>query len=387
MKNILNTCVLLIFILSLSFGKLKAQIYCEGDSILLNALDYVTGDVQWQRSLDNVIWYDLPGANTLTYMIHPVTDYHYRLKISDTACMYPYYTTSQLVAITPLPSVANAGSNQLNLAGTSTYLSANTPVAGNGVWSITSGTGGSFNNILNPTTPFTGVSGIIYTLRWTISNACGTSYDEVQISFSNAFVCGDTLLDTRDGQKYATVLIGSQCWLKRDMNYGQYINTVNPQTNNSIIEKYCYDNNTSHCDYYGALYTWDEAMQYTTNESVQGICPSGWHIPSDNEVKILEMALGMTQAEADLGNTWRGVGVGTSLKLGGASGFNAVFGGGLWGSGGSSLFMGQMYYVWTSTQSGSSNAWRRCLSSTDDKVGRWDSFPKYYGFSVRCVKN
>ncbi|OPZ98714.1 MAG: hypothetical protein BWY70_01159 [Bacteroidetes bacterium ADurb.Bin408] len=127
-------------------------------------------------------------------------------------------------------------------------------------------------------------------------------------------------------------------------------------------------------------------MQYTTTESVQGLCPAGWHIPGDGEWKTLEMALGMSQAEADLSNMWRGAGIGTSLKLGGSSGFDALLSGGLWGTGGSFLYLNSMTYFWTSTESGS-NAWRRCLSATADNVGRWNTFPKTYGFSVRCVKN
>jgi len=389
MKNIkFIFAALVLFYTILKSEQTRAQVYyCEGDSILLNALDYVSGDLQWQGSPDNAIWTDIAGATALTYMLYPVESKFYRLMITDTACMYPYYTPSQYVLFVALPSLADAGADMLNQPGTTVVLNANTPSNGTGAWSVINGSGGSFNDASNPHTSFTGATGVTYTLRWTISNPCGTHYDEVLVSFNASFTCGDTLTDIRDGQKYPTVLIGTQCWLKKDMNYGQLLNTSTAQTNNSIIEKYCYDNNTNNCDNYGALYLWDEAMQYTTTESTQGICPTGWHIPSDSEMKVLEMALGMSQAEADLTNTWRGVGVGTSLKMGGASGFNAVLGGGLWGAGGASMFINQMYYVWTSTEYDATYAWRRCLSATDDKVGRWNTFPKSYGFSVRCVKN
>ncbi len=76
-------------------------------------------------------------------------------------------------------------------------------------------------------------------------------------------------------------------------------------TNNSSIEKYCYNDVPANCETYGGLYQWDEIMQYTTTPGVQGICPSGWHLPTGEEWKQMEMALGMSQSEADLYN-WRG---------------------------------------------------------------------------------
>ncbi len=82
---------------------------------------------------------------------------------------------------------------------------------------------------------------------------------------------------------------------------------------NGIIEKYCYDDNTSNCDTYGGLYQWEEMMQYVTTPGAQGICPDGWHLPTDEEFKTMEMALGMSQSEAD--NTgWRGTDEGSKLK-------------------------------------------------------------------------
>jgi uncharacterized protein (TIGR02145 family) len=68
------------------------------------------------------------------------------------------------------------------------------------------------------------------------------------------------------------------------------INVSQYQSNNSIIEKYCYDNNLDSCTKYGGLYQWNEIMQYTTQQGVQGICPTGWHLPTDEEWKVLEGA-------------------------------------------------------------------------------------------------
>src|SRR5690606_9545464 len=85
-----------------------------------------------------------------------------------------------------------------------------------------------------------------------------------------------------------------------------------PQIANDIVEKYCYDNLRANCNTYGGLYQWSEAMQYLTVESTRGICPVGFHIPSDDDWKILELHLGMTPIEVDqLG--FRGTSQGSQL--------------------------------------------------------------------------
>ena len=86
----------------------------------------------------------------------------------------------------PLPTTANAGTDQLNLAGTAATLAGNTPVNGTGLWSIVSGAGGSFVNASSPTSGFNGVAGQLYTLRWTISTPCGNSGDNVDVGFAAA---------------------------------------------------------------------------------------------------------------------------------------------------------------------------------------------------------
>lgn len=92
---------------------------------------------------------------------------------------------------------------------------------------------------------------------------------------------------------------------------------------NDTIEKYCYGNNLANCDNYGGLYKWNEMMQYTTQQGAQGICPPGWHIPEDEEWKILE---GAVDSQYRIGNQiWnfyglRGYDAGKNLKT--ISGWN-----------------------------------------------------------------
>ena len=107
--------------------------------------------------------------------------------------------------------------------------------------------------------------------------------------------CPDIPTVAYAGQVYNTVQIGNQCWMAKNMNVGTMIYSDTAvgcqQANDGIIEKYCFNNDTSQCDIYGGLYEWGEAMQYNSTEGAQGICPNGWHIPSDGEWCILAKSL------------------------------------------------------------------------------------------------
>ncbi len=101
----------------------------------------------------------------------------------------------------------------------------------------------------------------------------------------------------------SSVTIGNQNWMKYSLNTGKTINASVAQSDNGIVEKYCYDNKLENCNVYGGLYQWAEAMGYhngVTNTThwepappmVQGICPDGWHIPSKAEFATLINYLG-----------------------------------------------------------------------------------------------
>jgi len=114
--------------------------------------------------------------------------------------------------------------------------------------------------------------------------------------------CSGTI--TYGGQVYNKILMGTQCWLKENLNIGTQIVTQTAQANNSTIEKYCYSNNATNCTNYGGLYQWAEMVQYyhgATNSTtfspaltgdLQGICPTGWHIPTTAEWTTLQTYVG-----------------------------------------------------------------------------------------------
>lgn len=391
LKHLLKYSIIGLILIVFTTSTANSQTQCVGDEFILHAESYVSGELQWQYSFDSISWNNYLGATGLTCTLILEEYVYLRLKITDPECMPEYYAPTKHIVLSPQPSEANAGEDQTNIEGITTILTATAPVEGTGFWSISSGSGGNINDVYANNSVFSGNAGETYTLRWLVYNDCGYNQDDVTISFAAAetFTCGELLIDSRDSQSYPTVLIGGKCWMAANLNIGTQLTGATNPTDNSEIEKYCYGDDSGNCDIYGGLYQWNETMGYSTTESAQGICPTGWHIPSDEEVKQLEISLGMPQADADLNNTWRGVaqGVGTAMKEGGSSDFNIQLAGRKSSSFG---FVGSAGYIWCSTEgidySSETHAMRRCWGASAG-VGRYDSFPKNYSFSVRCVKD
>jgi uncharacterized protein (TIGR02145 family) len=226
--------------------------------------------------------------------------------------------------------------------------------------------------------------------------------------------CG--LMTDDDGNTYGTVQIGGQCWMAENINVGTMLayGTTDPDPSDQIIEKWCYDDVAGNCDLYGGLYNWYEVMRGSTVAGARGICPSGWHVPTDAEYNQLEKTvLGVIDSASaqyacnmsvtgwercadslngDQGGTY---GVGKSLKAVGAGssigdGDDLVgFAGKLAGyrnTDGSYNSLGSFLNLWSSTPSGSSNAWRRLLYSSYSTVYRYAD-TRAYGFSVRCLRD
>ncbi len=207
-------------------------------------------------------------------------------------------------------------------------------------------------------------------------------------AISLAADCG-TATDA-SGNTYNTVVIGTQCWMAENLRVGTKLASATTRPlNNGVIEKWCYNNDSAICASDGGLYNWDEAMQYSTTPGAQGICPSGWHIPTDSEQYTLVNYLkdpGQI-CDANRFSWWQCATAGTKLKSGGTSGMNFPLAGfitsvpSFWSRGAYARF-------WSSSQgvTGISSAVHRYLGSSDTRVVRVSDI-KGYGLSVRCVND
>jgi uncharacterized protein (TIGR02145 family) len=224
-----------------------------------------------------------------------------------------------------------------------------------------------------------------YYIKAYAESSNGVSYGE-EVAFTTETSSGNTACPgtptvTYGGKVYNTIMIGSQCWMKENLNIGTMIAFNVGQSNNGTIEKFCAYDDTARCAVYGGLYQWDELMQYVTTEGVQGICPSGWHIPSDAEWSTLisNAGDGGDLKEAGLEH-WFAPNTGATN----ASGFTALPSG--YYTVGSLFGYRDTGIFWSSTQTSSTKAWDNDVKysvTTINHAGR----PKSYAFSVRCVKN
>ncbi len=182
------------------------------------------------------------------------------------------------------------------------------------------------------------------------------------------------------GTTYNTLQIGNQCWLKENLNVGTMIDSLHYQTDNSTIEKYCYHDSAIYCDTYGGLYQWDEAMQYTMEDSVKGICPTGWHIPSSNEFHALQTLVNNN------GNALKALGQGVDTGSGtNISGFSALLAGfqNVYGNYGA---LHHQTFFWGSSRSNPVYGDYLCLFSNDDLI-YFNVGNREDAMSVRCIKN
>jgi uncharacterized protein (TIGR02145 family) len=234
--------------------------------------------------------------------------------------------------------------------------------------------------------------GPVFYWKMIVNNYSGTGYHETPVqSFSRFFTpCEGIHTLTYEGQTYNTVQIGNQCWMHENLNVGTMIDGSNNQQDNSIIEKYCYNNDEAECATYGGLYQWHEIAEYNSNP-YQGICPPGWHIPSDDEWCTLETFVDPVVALNCNDQTvgFRGADVGVKLRANGSnsSGFSALVGG-VRAAGGGFLKHNEMGVYWSRTPSilGGGWYWSRTFDVTQNQDFRagelWQS-----GYSVRCLKN
>ena len=202
-------------------------------------------------------------------------------------------------------------------------------------------------------------------------------------SYLNPEIEYDSIVDSRDGQVYKTVKIGTQVWMAQNLNY---------KTENS----YCYNDSTIYCDKYGRLYTWAAAMDSVKTGCgnnmkcspaypVQGACPNGWHLPSDaewNDVIVIAgggnfslAGEGLKSRDGWLGNENTTDALGFSALPVGYRDYEGVF-----------KKINKNVCFWTSTDVEDGSANDLYLSSGYDGADMYHD-GKDYAFAIRCVRN
>ncbi len=234
---------------------------------------------------------------------------------------------------------------------------------------------------------------------------CGeTAYEPKKaFCFKNAlYSCGEKpydpstrFCDARDEKTYGYVVIGEQTWMAENLNFAY------PKLENLDSNSFCYKNNADSCAKYGRLYTWaaamDSAVQFSaygmdcgygttclTPKPVRGVCPEGWHLPSNDEWNTL--------ATYVKNNSLNGVGY--ALKS--TSGWNNYNGSDAFGFGvlpagirtnASFLNVLEIAYFWSSTESDENFANSRYLDAANTAGLKMENSNKPNAFSVRCIKN
>ena len=210
-----------------------------------------------------------------------------------------------------------------------------------------------------------------------------------------------TFIDSRDGNEYNWVQIGDQVWMAENLAYLPSVNMVadgSEDAAGSYYYVYGYDGTnvadakaTDNYATYGVLYNWTAAMDgeasSTTNPSgIQGVCPAGWHLPSDAEWTELTDYLGGEEfAGGKLKETGTTHWASPNTDATNETGFTALPGG-LRNNNGTFDNIGYLGYWWSATENYTYTAWYRGMAFNGTNVGRLNN-NKEVGFSVRCVRD
>ncbi|NCA77010.1 MAG: hypothetical protein EOM90_11820 [Alphaproteobacteria bacterium] len=312
------------------------------------------------------------GSNSPTFNYIPANDdqiiVHCQSSIVN--CVTGNPATSNLVSVTVIPSAEVSFTTCFDTITTVNAkpfrLKGGLPLGG-----TYSGPGvNSATGIFTPSAAGPGT----HTITYTYTNTYGCSSNakcKVQNANFSAFTCGSDLADIRDGKVYPTVQIGSQCWMQKNLEFGLTISSTNPQTDNCIPEKYNCPLSIVNCPL--SLYQWDELMRYETAPGSQGLCPPGWHIPSESDWNILfNFYDGPSRA-------------GTALTDPFLNGFNAdpdgvLYQNTIWS------FADFAVLFWSSTPVDATRAWSHGMNDINFSVSSYHAM-KADAFPVRCVRD
>ncbi len=202
---------------------------------------------------------------------------------------------------------------------------------------------------------------------------------------NGTYVPGNGATDI-DGNTYTSIIINGQEWMQQNLAVTKYRNGDPIPTGlsdatwtNAISGAFAiYNNDAANNTLYGKLYNW-----HAVNDS-RGLCPTGWHVPSDAEWTTLETNLGgssVAGGKMKATTGWNSPNTGATNE----SGFTG-FPGGYRNFNGSYNLVGNLGYWWSSSEFDSIYAWFRLLYYSNSNDYR-DFNYKHYGFSVRCVRD
>jgi len=344
----------------------SANPFCPGNSVTFTATPMNGGTnpaYQWKVNGIN------KGTNSPTYSYNPASG-------DLVSCIL----TSNLPCVTANPATSNTITMSGTLASVVTFtrcfdsittttaqpfkLKGGIPLGG--TYSGAGVAGGIFHPAI------AGAGSHLITYTYTNAALCATSATVPIVMIVPAVTtCGNPITDPRDNKTYQTVKIGNQCWMAEDLNYGNEISSSTDQRDNCIPEKY--HNPVSSIQHPASVYQWDEIMNYDESISPQGLCPPGWHVPSEADWNTL------FKNYTDNGFA------ASPLKYSGFSGFNALLNGARhlnskWD------FQGFATFFWSSAAHGTDKAWAHGMNDPDPSVSAYPAF-RTNAFSVRCIKD
>jgi uncharacterized protein (TIGR02145 family) len=386
---------------------------CSGTSTTLTASG--GGTYLWSSSNG-----DVTGSTATTITDNPTSNTTYTVTVTNGAgCSATASATVTVNTGVPAPPVAGTNTPSANnsiivwnwntVSGATSYR-----------WGTTSSYSSATDNGISVSYTQTGITcNTFYTLYVWAYNACGNSSYTTLTQISSA--CG--------------LQCGSQVWMTANMNVGTTITVASYPTQQTVSQKWCYGDIPANCTTYGGLYQWATAMNisntYNTNLStitlanencnpcgpttygngVQGICPTGYHIPSDLEWSQYEYCTDVLQTPEDVdpatntlsyyqtatnfrGSTNPGVGPADKMKVTSSnlpawdgtntSGFYALPAG--FSVGGTSSSLGSFAGFWLATEIDALTVWSQYLYSSNPQELRANS-TKTGGLSVRCLKD
>lgn len=241
---------------------------------------------------------------------------------------------------------------------------------------------GQTANVQNPTVEF--IYPGVYTVTLEVFSNNG-SVSETKENYIHIGSCPPVMQDN-DGNTYETILIGNQCWMKSNINVGTRIDKEETGSNNAVIEKYCYNDDEDNCDEYGGFYNYNETMQYYFVPGSRGLCPDGWHIPTDNEWYQLSTYLGGDvvaggKMKEEGYEHWKEPNTGATNS----SDFTALGSGFLWHFAGIDFtYLSKKEDTFFRSSDYGTSSFH--LWYGDDSFGPQTSDPDF-GYSVRCIKD